>query len=377
MLALGLAAFAMFGVVLVLLGATADALRETLGLSLSQYGLLGSAFAGGMGLGVVGAGPLVDRFPRRPIFLVASLLTAASIAMIDDGISYPWLVTCVVAMGCGSGVYDTLLNTVTAEKYAERSVSMLSLLHAAVTIGAMVAPLVIERVLSTGSFTPVFRGTALAFLVLSAFIALVPLPAPPAATGRPVTTKLFTPAFLALCLVGFCYVGVEAGLVLFAVPYATEGVAIGAETGRMAISGFWLGILAARGVLALPRANSSTPPGLLAGTGMAGAALLATGLALEWTALPWLFAAMGAVLGAVFPMMIAWAASWNPGAAGSATGIVAGAGSLGAAIVPWLTGLLGDVGGVAIGMASLCGWCGVMAVAATIAARSHAKQRVV
>lgn len=375
MIPLGLIAFAMFGVVLVLLGATADALRETLGLSLQQYGLLGSAFAGGMGLGVVGAGPLVDRFPRRPIFVAATLLAAGSLAMIDEGISYPMLVVCVAAMGCGSGIYDTLLNAVTAERYLERSVSMLSLLHASVTIGAMAAPLIIESMLAEGSFARVYRAAAIGFLGLSALVAFVRFPAPSERHPDRKRAQLFTPAFVALCGAGFCYVGIESGLVLFAVPYATEGLGLGPETGRKAISAFWLGILVARGALAIPRAGPNAGPGILAAAGIAGTGLLGAGIGFEWSALPWLFGGLGVVLGIAFPLMIAAAATWNPGSAGSATGILAGAGSLGAAFVPWLTGVLGDVAGVRTGVASLGLWCGMLALTAWLASRSHAHQQ--
>jgi hypothetical protein len=57
---LGFSAFLVFGVVLVLVGANQAALARDLALDLSRSGLLGSALVLGIGMGVVGAGPLVD-----------------------------------------------------------------------------------------------------------------------------------------------------------------------------------------------------------------------------------------------------------------------------------------------------------------------------
>ena len=65
MLPLGFTAFLAFGVVLVLLGASQADLAEALSLDLARSGLLGSVLALGIGVGVVGAGPLFDRYPRR------------------------------------------------------------------------------------------------------------------------------------------------------------------------------------------------------------------------------------------------------------------------------------------------------------------------
>jgi hypothetical protein len=56
-------------------------------------------------------------------------------------------------------------------------------------------------------------------------------------------------------------------------------------------------------------------------------------------------------------------------ARGTAAGLAAGAGALGGSAVPWLTGAIGDAQGVAVGVASLAGWCGAIAASAALARR--------
>ena len=53
--------FALFGALLVLVGANQDALAASLGLDLKRTGLLGSSLILGVGIGVLVAGPLADR----------------------------------------------------------------------------------------------------------------------------------------------------------------------------------------------------------------------------------------------------------------------------------------------------------------------------
>ncbi|TFG92013.1 MAG: hypothetical protein E4H11_10005, partial [Myxococcales bacterium] len=61
MIALAFGAFLLFGVMLVLVGANQAELARDLELDLAGSGLLVSLLSVGLGVGVLGAGPLVDR----------------------------------------------------------------------------------------------------------------------------------------------------------------------------------------------------------------------------------------------------------------------------------------------------------------------------
>ena len=70
MIGLAIAGFVAFGAVLVLVGANQAPLAAALELDLAESGLLASALALGIGTGIVGSGPVVDRWPRQPLFLL-------------------------------------------------------------------------------------------------------------------------------------------------------------------------------------------------------------------------------------------------------------------------------------------------------------------
>ncbi len=369
MLPLAFAAFLLFGVALVLVGASQDAIAEALDLDLAQTGLLASSLAFGLGAGMLCAGPLVDRLPRRPLLLLATLASGLALLSIDAGISYRRLLLALFAVGWGGGVFDVLLSVVIVERYAEGAARRVSIAHAAATLGAMAAPALASWLTARGGWSATFVATGAGYLAFAVWAAALPLPAPPRAShAAPHERASFgAPALVAFGLVGFAYLGVETAATLFAVPYATDGLALAPDRGRSAISSFWLGILAGRAALvAWPRDAGA---GWLIASGGAGALLLAASSAL---ALPWVevvFALCGTCLGAVFPLLLTLVAQAFPRAPALATALVAGGGELGGIAVPWLHGALGDRVGVRASVGALALWLVVLAAAGAFVSR--------
>ncbi len=369
MLALAFAAFLLFGVALVLLGANQDEIARALRLDLAQSGLLASALAFGLGAGMLSAGPLVDRFARRPLLLAATLASGLGLVTIDAGISYPRLLAQLFAVGWGGGVYDVLLSVLIVERYADGAARRVSLAHAAATLGAMAGPALAGSLGARFDWSATFLVAGSGYLGFAVWAAAFPLPAPPRAAGSRggERVSLRSPALLAFAVASFAYLGVETAATLFAVPYATNGLGLDAGRGRAAISSFWLGILVGRVALVLwPREADAR---WLATAGIAGAALLAGSAAL---ALPWIelsFALCGASVGAVFPLLLTLVAQAFPRAPALATALVAGGGELGGIAVPWLHGALGDRFGIQTGVGTLALWLVALGGAAACLAR--------
>jgi len=361
-------AFLCFGMVLVLIGANQAGLEAELGLDLAGTGLLVSALSAGLGVGVVVAGPIFDRFPRRPLFAGATLLAGLALLGVSPGMSFARWLGHAALFGLGIGLYDTLINAVVVQRYGERAARPMIVLHAAATLGAVLAPLFVDWVGDRAHYTASFVWVGWAHVAVAGWALCVPLPAPPgAAQGAPrLRPRDFAP-LLPLALVSFCYVGVEAAATVFAIPYATDGLGLAARRGQLGISAFWLGLLVGRlGVLAL---RGELAERVLVGAGLAAAAALgaATGLGVAQVEL--VLGALGLALGSVYPVMISLAGQRVPAARGTAAGLAAGAGALGGFTVPWLTGVLGDAAGVATGFASLTLWCAAVAGAAWLAGR--------
>lgn len=357
MLALGLWAFLLFGGLLVIVGASLDAIERAFALDLTRSGLLGASVSLGIGLGVLIAGPLVDRLPRRPLFLLATLLAAGALGTVSSEMGFERLVAHVALAGLGAGLYETLLNTATVETYLERAVRPMFLIHAAATLGAGAAPPLIGWLATHGDWTLAFRVLGASFVSLSIASFAVPWPHPSAdrrGGRRAFGSLLRDPGLLALCAVGFAYVGLETSFTLFAVPYAGEGLGLDPARGRSAISAFWLGLLAGRLALLVLHTADARP---IAVAGLSAAAIAGVGTLTGWTSIELLLGAIGVALGGIFPLMVTLAGQRNALARGSAVGLVLGSAALGGFVVPWLTGFLGDRIGIVDAVRSLSLWC--------------------
>jgi MFS family permease len=368
-LPLGFAAFLVFGVVLVLVGANQAALARDLSLDLSRSGLLGAALVLGIGAGVVGAGPLVDRYPRRPLWVFSTGLAGAALLGVSPQLGFERMLAQLALVGLALGLYDTLVSTLVAQRFRERALRPMSVIHSAATLGAMLGPVLTAWLSARGHWTLSFHAAGYAHLALAAAGLWLALPAPdrePArAAAEPARGPVFSRALIPFALASFGYVGIESALTVFAVPYASQGHGLPVSRGLASITAFWMGLFGGRLIpLALPFAPGA---GWIAAAGAAGAASLAIGRFVPAPEL--VFGAAGLALGCVYPLAIALAAQRFPEARGTATGLTAGAGALGGFAVPWLHGALGDRFGASAAVAALAFWSLLVGAAALLLRR--------
>ena len=371
MLAFGFASFLAFGLVLVLVGANQAHLETELGLTLAQSGLLSSALAGGIGVGVVGAGPLFDRYPRRPLFAVSMLMAAAALLAADAELAFSGWLLLLALTGIGIGAYDTLLNAAVVERYGEASARPMTVIHAAATLGAIGGPPLVALLAANEiDWVRSFHAAGAAHLALAVASLLVPLPERPGerAEAKGGGSLAGASALVPFALIAFAYVGIEAAMTVFAVPYA-GALGLPETRGQFGISSFWLGLFAGRLGILLLRGTLGANVLLVSGgvgTLLLVAAGLDTGLPPEAG-----FFAVGLALGCVYPVMITHAGLAMPHARGLAAGLAAGAGSLGGFLIPWTTGATGDAIGVVFAVASLALWSALIALAAGAARRDR------
>ena len=125
MTGLALASFLAFGALLVLFGANSSELIAALGLGYADLGLLGSCLSLGLGVGIVIAGPLVDRMPRRPLYVAACASVAAACLVLGPGTDFRSLLASTIVIGFGAGFYETVLNALIVETHGDGGISRL------------------------------------------------------------------------------------------------------------------------------------------------------------------------------------------------------------------------------------------------------------
>ena len=375
MLGLSACGFLCFGFVLVLIGSNQADLARDLELDLARTGMLASALAVGLGVGVVGAGPLFDRFARRPLLIALALLAGGALLAFGPTTNFPQALLLIALVGIGAGGYDTVFSAWTIERFRERSAKPLTILHAAVAVGAILGPLLVAAIASRWHWTRSFHTIGFAHLALAASALAVRFPAPPAT--RPVSETeagpVLSPAMVPFAVIGFAYVGIEISLTVFAVPYAIEGLSLDAARGQTAISSLWFGLLMGR--LAPTALRGRLGDGVLLAAGLFGFLVLVAGTLLDSERINIFFAAAGFAIGPVYPVVIALAGQRFPHSRGTAAGIAGGAGAVGAFTVPWLTGVIGDGIGIELALGSLALWSLAIALGSVASRRSKTRTR--
>ncbi len=364
MILLSFGALLAFGACLVLVGANQQEIAAQLGLDLAETGLLGAVLALRIGIGVAGAGPLVDRWSRRPIFAVASLGAGVSLLAFSGELTLIRAALQVGLAGCFIGAQETVVNASIGERFGARASKPLLIVHSAATLGAVLTPLGIGWLATRTDWTTSFQLAGGFELALAAAVWAVRLPQPPHRESDWLAPlfKVMQPAIVPFALVGFAYVGVESTMSIFAVPYVDEVLGLDVTRGRSSISAFWGGLLLGRLlVLAWQREADAR---LLLGAGIGGGLVIAIGVGSAVSPPELVFAACGISFGFVFPVMIALTGQRFSAAQGSATGLVAGCAAMGGFVIPWLHGALGDALGVRPSFLLLVGWCLVIVVAA-------------
>ncbi|HKU40066.1 MAG TPA: MFS transporter [Polyangiales bacterium] len=343
----------MFGVLLVLLGASQAELARAFALDLSQSGFLGAVLALGLGGGVLLGGPIADRFSHRPLFVVSSLIAGAGLLSASESAGYYGLVALLLSIGIGCGLYETAINLSVVKSDTGRSAAALALVHSAATLGACIGPLIIRWVLARGHWTDAFHLLGSLHCALAGwglFGKGFVTRSKTTVAVQPSAARVITPPLLALCVVAYAYVGIESALTVFALPWS-QSLAEPESAGQWSISSLWTGLLLGR--LALAARPVQRGARLLAAAGCVSTLILAVSSELALRPLTLVMGLTGAVLGPDYPLLIVIVAGRFPAQSGTAVGLVAAAGAMGGFVVPWLTGALGDAFGVQHAMALL------------------------
>ena len=354
------ASYLCFGLVLILVGANQADLARSYALDFEHTGQLGSALALGIGIGVVGTGPLFDRLATKPLFVVALVLAAAALLSVDARAGFARLVLHLFAAGIGIGGYNTLINATVAARFAENSAKPMTVIHSATSLGAMLGPALIGWMWAD-DWAASFHYTGAGHAALAVCAALVRFPprecnstsdpeeVGPVEPDPSAEPSVLSGAVIPFAGIAFAYVGIEASLNVFAIPYAAES-GLSAESGRNAISAFWMGLFVGR-LAVLGRRAPPDARSLLAAGGL-GSVVLAAGVGLDLAPVNVFYGILGFAFGSVYPVTMALIGQRFSRARGTAAGIAAGAGALGGFAVPWWIGAVGDVAG--IGAAFFC-----------------------
>jgi len=347
-LVMSFAIFVAIGLLSASLGPALSDLADRAGRDLATLGSLVTMVWSGTLVAQLVAGALNDRWGQRPVLLGACTLATLGTLGILTMHNLWLLLGAGLVFGLGFGGLDIGTNLFIAQRFAQRSVPMLNLLHTFYGVGSIVGPAI-------AGLTLRLWDTALPALGVGVLIVLAPLPlilrldsTPPPAAHAPDrrATPSFsyrTPLLWTLGILLMLFVGLEAGMGAWTTAYVDRTTTHGKEIGALITSGYWLALTVGRLVAAGYSARFRPQTVLVTCMGglLIGAALLAVGTgSVVVTALAVLV--LGFWSGPPFPTMVAITTATFPQGPGKATSVVVAMASLGAVTLPWVQGALLD-----------------------------------
>ena len=132
-----------FGTLVAFLGATLPELRARFGFDIAQGGtLISLLFLPQIPMSFV-AGPLIDRFGKKPVLASGSLLCAVALATISVAPSYQVLAMLVFAVGLGGSCINSGSNTLVPDLYPVNPSAALNLANSFFSLGTVGFPVLV------------------------------------------------------------------------------------------------------------------------------------------------------------------------------------------------------------------------------------------
>lgn len=239
------------GLVISLVGVSLEFFAARLGTGVTE---VGGSFFFAIGLSafvmLFAAGPLIDRFGKKPVLVAGCLLAGVSMPLLLSVETLGRAIAVMFILGAGLGSLSGAINTlVNDDLYPENPGGPLNLVNLFFGIGAVVLPFTASRLIVSHGLTALILGIGLWCLVPASLFASAGFPPPRegsrfrlAESGR----ALADPLVLMIAVGLFLYVGLEASLGTWSRPAMIENWGIGPPQDQLVLTGYWGSIMLGR-----------------------------------------------------------------------------------------------------------------------------------
>jgi fucose permease len=302
-------------------------------------------------------GWIADRIGKKPMLVLFMPVFVAGCFLTAVSGSVPVFLCGVFIIGVGYSVCECIGSSAVSDSFPGRENKYLNIMQCTFSFGAVVSPLFFNWLLSGGHFTwrLVFLLSGCGYVLLYPLVLLARCrkAEPPAVQGRKpasLTLILRSSFFITLLFSMLAYVAMETGVAYFA-----DSLFVwehnNTELGAYAISAFWFSMGTSRFVFAWLKMKSRTM--VLLGFSASTALFVLLLLFRD----PWLilgvFAALGAMMGSIWPMIVGIGTSSYQEISGTVASILTAAGGFGGALAPVLIGAVAERWGLYAGFCLL------------------------
>jgi fucose permease len=303
--------------------------------------------------GSLGGGLATERLGRRAVLTLATMLHGVGLVALAIAPSWPLFLLAAVPSNLGAGAIDGGVNGLFLDVYRTGRGRALNLLHLFFALGALIAPLVVGRLVEAGvAWQVVVVAAALPQFAMALGFAISDVPSGRHQRGDP-RTRLGLQLPLILLAVAVCfYVAAEVGVSAWLVRFLESAPLTVATT---ALSLFWAGLTLGRLVSARFGDVFDHRRFAIVATAVASVGLVLAVVVPSLPASIVLFGVVGFAFGPIYPMIMAVAGDLFPNRSAAVSGFLGASAISGAILYPPVMGFLS----VTIGL----GWAMVGAAA--------------
>jgi len=347
--------FIILGISTIALGTALPVIVDSFKLKLTQAGVLFFVLTASRTGAVLIGGLLSDRIGKRRILLFGAASLTAGLLLF--GVSPGWLFLLVISpiIGMGAGIIDGGVNALVSEICSPNRGQELNLLHSFYGVGAFAGPLMIGYLISTFlGWRGAYEVTA--FLAFTFFVFYLVQDFPSLREEDKINPKALIALlkerdFLFLNLLMVTHVGAQVTISAWLPTYLVKILLFPHIRASSGLSLFWLGLLVGR-LLSSWISRRLSLLKLLMICIISSFFIYLLSLTMVWPPAVFLFfGLLGLSYSAVFPTVVALGSSLYPRYSGTVSGTLIASGSLGAAVVPSLVGILADRIGLRMAMA--------------------------
>jgi fucose permease len=342
-----------FGTLVAFLGATLPELRARVGFDIEHSGtLISLLFLPQIPMTFV-VGPLIDRFGKKPVLIIGSLLCATVLVAVSGAHTYAVLGTLVFTLGLGASCINSGSNTLVADLFAENPAPALNLANSFFSLGTVCFPVLVTLMARRFGVAPavVLMGISNAIPgVLSLTQTFPPARSKGGLNWPQIRSAMLNTSILMLAAVILLYSSLEASTAGWLRTYFEQEFSTSARTSGLILATFFalmmVGRLAASEIT--KRVRGSVLVAVCSGGAVVGLVFLALGFNVQ-TAIA-AAAVCGLCYAPIFPTTIGIASTFFPEIFGSIFGLLMAAGFTGSMILPAAVGYVSKASTVKTGI---------------------------
>ncbi len=337
-------------------GTALPEIRSSLNLTILQAGTLTALLQLGFSTAVFLGGPISDLFKKKVILMLGCLLLGSDLILFGFS-AWFWLnFVGIVFIGIGGGLIESSSNPLLVQLFPGRESVVMNLHHFFFALGSLSGPLIMGAVLAKSiPWQWGFIGFGMFVLVIFLFILFQRSPTQKKRNGfdmRVIGRFMTEKTFLSLFFIMLCNSGIQNGICFWMVSFLKETRGFSVTLASSSLFLFFSAVAVGRLFTShlITRIHEAYYLSFLFSL-LFLTVLFSTFAPGKWAIVSFILCGFGH--SGVYPCTLGMAGKLYPNMPGSAMGILATGGGLGAVFVPWLMSLVSQLTNLKVGFLSL------------------------